>query len=252
MAKRKYGWRKDRLDSRDYKYLKLTPFAELPSKVDLSPQCGPVVQQNEIGSCTACSLASDYQFNLIKDNLKLFMPSRLFIYFWERFLEGTIKSDAGAELRSGIKALVKWGVCDEKIWNYSKANLFRRPSPVACKQATKNRITEYQRIPQDLQSLKTCLASGYPFVFGFSVYESFESDEVEKTGIMSMPKSNEQLEGGHAVLAIGFDDTTQTILVRNSWSDSWGLKGNFLMSYAFISDPELAADFWTIRHTTDG
>jgi C1A family cysteine protease len=95
--------------------------------------------------------------------------------------------------------------------------------------------------------MKGCLASGYPFVFGFSVYESFESPEVLDTGVVPMPSDGEAQLGGHAVLAVGYDDATARFIIRNSWGTSWGDGGYGYMPYAYLTDSDLAADFWTIR-----
>jgi len=95
--------------------------------------------------------------------------------------------------------------------------------------------------------MKGCLASGYPFVFGFSVYESFESPQVAKTGIAPMPASSEKQIGGHAVIAVGYNDAQQRFIVRNSWGSGWGMRGYFTLPYAYLADGDLAADFWTIR-----
>jgi len=98
-----------------------------------------------------------------------------------------------------------------------------------------------------LNQMKGCLASGYPFVFGFTVYESFESDQVAKTGVAPMPATNEKVLGGHAVLAAGYDDGSQRFLVRNSWGPDWGMGGYFTLPYAYLTDANLADDFWTVR-----
>ena len=98
--------------------------------------------------------------------------------------------------------------------------------------------------------MRGCLASGYPFVLGFTVYSSFESAEVARTGVLSMPGTNEDVVGGHAVLAVGYDDSTQTFLVRNSWGTSWGQAGYFTIPYAYLTTRGLSSDFWTIRIVT--
>ncbi len=95
--------------------------------------------------------------------------------------------------------------------------------------------------------MKGCLASGYPFVFGFTVYESFESEDVAKTGVVPMPAHTEKVLGGHAVTAVGYDDAQQRFIVRNSWGTDWGMKGYFTMPYAYLTDSNLADDFWTVR-----
>ncbi|WP_280701372.1 C1 family peptidase [Kitasatospora sp. GP82] len=110
--------------------------------------------------------------------------------------------------------------------------------------------TGYQRVVQELSQLKGCLAAGFPFVFGFTVYSSFESPEVAKTGEAPMPSPSDQVLGGHAVLAVGYDDSTQRFLVRNSWGPDWGLDGYFTLPYAYLTEQGLSSDFWTIRVVT--
>ena len=95
--------------------------------------------------------------------------------------------------------------------------------------------------------MKACLTEGYPFVFGFSVYESFESEEVATRGIMPIPAKNEKLLGGHAVIAVGYDNSKQSFIIRNSWGTKWGIKGYFYMPYSYITDSNKSDDFWTIR-----
>ena len=98
-----------------------------------------------------------------------------------------------------------------------------------------------------LSQFKGCLADGYPFVFGFTVYETFESAEVGRTGVLKMPKPKEGVVGGHAVLAVGYDDQSQRFVVRNSWGRSLGQKGYFTMPYSYLLTNNLSDDFWTIR-----
>jgi C1A family cysteine protease len=95
--------------------------------------------------------------------------------------------------------------------------------------------------------MKGCLSEGYPFVFGFTVYESFEGARVAKTGKLNLPKKGEKLVGGHAVMAVGYDDTINRFIVRNSWGAKWGLKGYFTVPYTYLLNENLADDFWSIR-----
>jgi C1A family cysteine protease len=172
--------------------------------------------------------------------------SRLFVYYNERVIENTITSDSGAQLRDGIKTLAKQGVCLEKMWPYVISHFENKPTKACYTNAAQHIILSYQRI-QTLNDMKTCLAAGYPFVFGFTVYESFESAEVAKTGVVPMPAPHEKVVGGHAVVAVGYDDAAQRVIVRNSWGPTWGQAGYFTMPYDYITSPKLAADMWTIR-----
>jgi C1A family cysteine protease len=102
----------------------------------------------------------------------------------------------------------------------------------------------------NLIQLQSCLAEGYPFVFGFTVFESFQA--ITKNGMMPMPKPKEQRLGGHAVMAVGYDDAKKMFIVRNSWTKNWGDQGYFYMPYSYISDTNRADDFWTIRLVAKG
>lgn len=175
------------------------------------------------------------------------MPSRLFIYYNERVIIHTVNSDSGAQIRDGIKTLNKQGVCPEATWPYNDYELTVKPNAACYKTALNNQITSYQRLTNNLNTLKGCLAEDYPFVFGFTVYESFMTQQVANTGIMPMPQQGEKTEGGHAVMGAGYDDKKQAFLIRNSWGTGWGDKGYFWMPYAYITDSNLCDDFWTIR-----
>jgi len=245
----RYGWLPDLPDHRDYMYA-APPMvlAVLPSKVDLRPHCPPVVDQGQLGSCTANAIANAHRFDQMKEAVvKPFLPARLFIYYNERAMEGTINSDAGAMIRDGIKSIAKQGVCSETLWPYNIAKFTSKPTNNAYKEALKHQAITYQRLVMSLSQMKGCLASGYPFVFGFTVYESFESQAVAKSGKVPLPKHGEKSLGGHAVLSVGYNDSSQQFIVMNSWSTKWGDKGYFYMPYAYLTNTGLASDFWTVR-----
>jgi len=242
-----YGWIPDRPDQRDRLYSTIAaPPKKLPAKVDLRADCPPVENQGELGSCTANALVGNLEFLEGKAGHPVSDLSRLFIYYNERAMEGTVGEDSGAAIRDGVKSLVKLGVCGEDIWPYNIAKFTRKPSPACYKAASDHQVTSYHRI-LSLQEMKQCLAEGYPFVFGFSVYSAFESPAVARTGRLNLPKPAEKNLGGHAVCAIGYDDAAKRVLVRNSWGADWGLGGYFTMPYAYVSNSNLADDFWTLR-----
>lgn len=244
---RKYGWIPDKPDHRDFLFKVRRP-VDLPAKVDLRDMDSPVFDQFDLGSCTGNAISAAYHFSMRKQaEDEIFVPSRLFIYYNEREMEGTIPYDSGAMIRNGIKSIGKTGVCDETIWPYVVDRFAVKPFGECYEQATRNRAVKYERLRNSLRELKTCLALGLPFVFGFSVYESFESKAVAKTGVMPMPAKREKSLGGHAVMAVGYDDSAQRFIVRNSWGDRWGDKGYFHMPYDFMTDPRFCADFWCIQ-----
>src|SRR5258705_4711890 len=223
-----YGWVADTPDQRDHLYAApVANLKKLPPKVDLRPQCPKIIyDQGELGSCTGNAIACAVQFDRLKQKRKPdFIPSRLFIYYNERDMEGTIKSDSGAQIRDGIKSVAKLGTCPEPDWPYDIKKFARRPPAKCFRDALKYKAVSYQRVIQTLSQMKGCLASGFPFVFGFAVYDSFESMAVAKNGVVPMPAATEKQLGGHAVLALGYDDKQQRFLVRHSWGRGWGMSG---------------------------
>lgn len=247
-----YGWRRDLPDPRDHLYsapvaLRIPPQHQIPRK-----SMPPIYRQGRLGSCAAQAIAAVIQFERMRQGLiyNRRVPSRLFIYYNERSIEGTIGSDAGAQIRDGIKSVASQGVCFEtgaNAWPYTIAS-FRKSPPRGCYQAAvKDRIVSYSRLVQTVDQMKLCLATGFPFIFGFTVFESFTSAVVKRTGKAPMPAVGERPLGGHAVVATGYDDNRERFLVRNSWGSAWGRRGYFTLPYAYLTHPGLAADFWTIR-----
>lgn len=244
-----YGWIPDLPDQRDLLFAAApAPAGQLPPRTDLRSVCPPVYDQGQLGSCTANAIAGALQF----DEMKQAEPdatslSQLFIYYNEREMEGTIGTDSGAMIRDGIKSVNRLGACPETDWPYVISRFADRPPAGCYTDAADHRALRYQRIPHDLDQMRACLAAGYPFVFGFSVYESFESTSVADTGVAQLPAPDERVIGGHAVLAVGYDDSQARFLVRNSWGSGWGMAGYFTMPYHYLSARKLSSDFWTVR-----
>lgn len=247
--KRGMGWVPDLPDGRDLLYAApLKPLAKLPDQVDLRKHCPEVYDQGELGSCTANAISGALEFDQKKQKLKeVFTPSRLFIYYNERAMEGTVESDSGAMIRDGVKSVAKRGACKETSWDYDIGRFRDKPGKACYAEAKKHQAIQYMRVNQSLSQMKGCLAEGFPFVFGFSVYESFRAPKVAKTGKVEMPRAHEALEGGHAVLAVGYDEDEQRFIVRNSWGPDWGMDGYFTMPYPYLTQSSLSSDFWTIR-----
>lgn len=241
---RNYGWLPDIPDGRDYLYSAIKPVIRLPKKVDLRDGCSRVEYQGGLGSCTAQALAGNIEFLDNKIDSKYTDVSRLFIYYNERSLADTVDYDSGASLRDGIKTLKNDGACHERTWPYVISKFDVKPTVKCYDEAKDHLIESYHRL-STISELLACLAEGYPFVFGFAVYESFESPAVKRTGIADMPKKGERMIGGHAVMGVGYDQSDKRFLVRNSWGKGWGMDGYFTMPFEYLET--LAEDFWTIR-----
>lgn len=244
---RYYGWIPDLPDQRDHSFCLVGDSRALPAKVDLHANCPPIYDQGQLGSCTANALAAALDFERKRQKLAFLSPSRLFIYYNERLIEGTVSEDSGAMLRDGIKTVASQGACNETVWPYRIDQFATKPTTACYTAAVQHKALQYSRVPQDLAHMKNCLAAGFPFVFGFTVYESFETDAVTKTGKVPMPGTTESVLGGHAVLAVGYSEASQRFLVRNSWGPAWGINGYFTIPYGYLTDTNLADDFWTVR-----
>jgi len=243
---KRYGWIPDLPDRRDRLYTAPST-VELPPRVDLRAGCPPVYDQGDLGSCTAHAIAGAVEFAMRRQQLAdAFTPSRLFIYYNERVIEGTVDEDAGAMLRDGIKSVARLCAPHEGLWPYIIARFRARPSPPVYRDGLAHQTLLYRRVSHTLDQLKGCLAAGFPFVFGFAVYESFERATVRRTGRVPLPRPTEALLGGHAVLAVGYDDEAGVFAIRNSWGEGWGDHGYGAMPYAYLCDANLSDDFWTI------
>ena len=244
-ATKKYGWRPELPDHRDLLFASPAPDAG-PASVDLESTLPPVYDQGQLGSCTANGIGGLVEFVEMVQHEGERTPSRLFIYYGERVIEGSVSQDSGAQIRDGMKVVAKLGAPPESLWPYDIAKFAQQP-PAAAYAAAKHHVAvAYKRVAQTTEALKAALAAGHPVVFGFTVYESFESAEVAQTGVLNMPTHGESVVGGHCVVLVGYDDATQRFKVRNSWGEGWGQRGHFTMPYGYVTSRSLASDFWVL------
>ncbi len=257
LVKRIYGWKRDLPSHHDNFLMVANPItvANFPKQKFLSG-LPPIYDQGQLGSCTANALAGVFEFEQMKQGLSDFMPSRLFIYYNERKIEGTIGTDSGASLSDGIRVLTTLGVCKETTWPYDVTKLTLTPSSVAFVEGSNHQILASKRVPMSIDGFKTMINMGYPIAFGFTVFSYMESQQMSTTGILKMPGPSEQSIGGHAVVCVGYSDTMKStdgkhigyLKVRNSWGPNWGIeangsKGYFWMPYTYIN---LCSDAWVI------
>jgi C1A family cysteine protease len=245
LTKHGYGRIADLGDDRDKRFSILEGLS-LPSSVDLRPDCAPIEDQGQLGSCTSFAAGAAIRYARKKQGLADFVTSHLFLYYYSRS-KSTKTVDAGATIRDTIKAAAKTGDCPEIDWPYIIDHFDIHPPIQATQDALKDRAISYLSVAQDLTQMKNCLAQGFPIVVGFTVYSSFESNAVAQSGVVPMPGRGESVLGGHAVLVVGYNDAKQQFTCRNSWSDQWGDQGYFYMPYAYLLNKRLASDFWTVR-----
>lgn len=238
------AWRKEPEDARDYRFTTFKRVeATMPVSVNLRDKLPEVFDQLQLGSCVANAVSSNAMFAARNQKREL-VASRLFVYWNARKLIGETNKDEGCFIRDAFKTISKEGLPPERDWKYDPTKVFEMPHPLVYEVGRKTTAQEYLRLNgRNLAELKQCLSGGSPFVFGFNVYRSFFSSWTET---MPVPSATEMLLGGHAVLAIGYDDNRQAFLIKNSWGSDWKDGGHFWMPYQFITSTH-CDDFWTLR-----
>lgn len=248
---RVYGWKPDLPDKRDH-YVSHPGFVDegtLPASVDLSDVMTPCWDQGSLGACTAFAIGGALMYERALNESE-FTPSFLQLYYSERALEGSINIDAGAYIRDGAKIAAQVGVAPASAWPYIESKFAQKPPKSVMLAALDNRVTSYKRVQRNITGIRRVLSNANTIVFGISVYESFESSAVSRTGYVPMPAPNEELLGGHAVLMVGYDHVAKLFKVRNSWGDGWGDGGYFWLPYEYVLDADLSDDLWTLQTVT--
>ena len=247
-AKYNLQWKPDKPDKRDYKYV-LSAKATA-NVIDLRTYCSTIEDQGSLGSCTGQAIAGSIEL-LNKRNNKPTDVSRLFIYYYERVLLGTVNYDSGAYIRDGIKVTNKYGASLESYWPYNITKYKDEPILEARTDALNRKVTRYERV-MDYNGCIDALSNGYPVVIGFYVYSSFMSYNVARTGVMPYPNTRrERLLGGHAVLLVGYNKSKKVFIARNSWGTSWGDRGYFYMPFQVIQNSSMSCDFWIIKEVNN-
>ena len=258
LTPRRFGWVRDKDDERDHKYL--PPEDLIPDTSSLREKMPAVLNQENLGSCTANALANAVRFCEKEERHRNTPESRLFIYYNERALEGTVDKDCGAEIRDGIKTINENGVCAESIWPYDVTAFKIKPPKECYDQARLHKALRYLSLEQNVEHMRTCLNSGFPIIIGFDVFASIDSVETAKTGTVPDPPTPvsggeggggggavEKPIGGHCVLLTGYDDNTKRFEFQNSWGKGWGKEGFGTLSYEYMTNPDLASSLWTVR-----
>ena len=248
-ANRIYNWKKGPEDERDIpstRHLRVEKVT-LPAEFELDRKI-PIYDQLALGSCTSNSGCACYRYEWAqKKNNFDFEPSRLFLYWNTRYLEGTTNEDSGAYIRDVFKALNKWGLAPEEDFPYVISTFTKKPTDLAFQNGLKNLVIKYTSVLPTETVIKQTLLSGAAISFGFNVYQSFEVGNWDSTtGIMPIPKKGESLLGGHAVTITGWNDSKKCFKIQNSWGEEWGLGGYFWMPYSFLLNPSECDDFWCI------
>ena len=225
--------------------------SQLPSKLNLRNIFKfPVLSQGNLGACTAHATSNAILFFLNRLNKKEFLPSRLYIYYFSRLIENNTEIDSGCEIRSVMKAVAKYGACEEYLFPYIIENFKIEPNDFCIKNG-KGKIKNfiYLSIDQELINIKNSLFQGYPILLGIELYESSEYDINLKSGIIPMPDiNNEEYLGGHCILLVGYNDKDKIFCILNSWGSNVGDNGYFYIPYEYLLDNKLATDFWTIQY----
>jgi C1A family cysteine protease len=238
------GYIPDLGDIRDWRLTAPSgPPPTLPSSVDLRPQCPPLYDQGAIGSCTANASSALFRFVDKKQGGLDVNPSRLFVYYEARRMQGWETIDSGAYIRDAMKVLADLGAAPEETWVYDVARFKEKPPAPAYAQGLAHQALAYLRVNQDLDAMRGCLASGFPFVIGASLYENFMSGG--SSGNIPMPSGS--TSGGHAFMVVGYRDSDRRFICQNSWGERVHDHGYFYIPYDYLRNANLASDLWTLK-----
>lgn len=240
----RYGWRRQLPDPRDLHW-RLPRVFPPAVPVDLRPEMPPIVDQGQLGSCTANAGAGAMGYEAGRQGLSMAAVSRLFIYFNERMDDGTIDSDAGSTIRECMKAINTYGAPPESVWPYDIGQFTVQPMAAAYADGKLDVALKYEAVDQSLALIRSVLQAKLAIEFGFLVFDGYEN--VGSDGMVPMPGLDEQPLGGHANLLIGDQPNISRFIVRNSWGTAWGDEGYAYLPYDYLLNSQLASDFWAVQ-----
>jgi len=254
---KRYGYRPSLKDPRNYKFLRDSNVV-IPESVDLRSKMPlPPFDQGNLGSCAENALVGALVFDQVRQLLPVEMMSRLYVYYFTRLLQGDTSQDTGSDPVTMFKAYNGYGVCPEYAWPYDVNSFAYRPGVKKVQKGKAHAKIVYSEVPQTSDDLLGALAQGQPVIYGFSVQESFESNQVAQTGLY-YPAASEAVIGGHAVLALGYSQSMifpngqkGGILTRNSWgATGWGIAGHFWIPIEDVLDPNITSDLWVLKQVS--
>jgi hypothetical protein len=160
-------------------------------------------------------------------------PSRLFLYYFARKLQGLENEDSGAYVSDVVKVARTMGAPQESSWPYVQSDFAKKPSTTVQAEAALHQTTHEQALLKSPASIKGAIAAGYPVIIGFTVFSSIWDESVMRTGVIPLPSAYDTVEGGHCVALWGYDDARRVYIARNSWSSDVGDKGYFYLPYDY-------------------
>lgn len=249
-----YGY-KEELETDIFTPFSLSPLADsnISSTIDLRKRFKEISQQYNIGSCVANAIADTFEYHLIvKHNIepeKQPNLSRLFIYWNARNLETPASGDIdnGTRISLAFHSISLYGTPTEDQYPYEEERVNRQPSYLIYKAALKNRIKNFYKITSSgedrLYDVIKALSAGHPVVFATVLMEEFKAPK----GVLKPPSWYQWFSklGNHAMVIVGWDSTTETFIIRNSWGPEWGDNGHCYMHKDYIKS-QFTRDLWVI------